>query len=167
MRLFLNPRVSAHLRGLADDFGESTNSVRVELNRFEEAGMLLSESQGNKKLYRANSTHPLFSAINNILMQYVGIDRIVEMVIERMGNLEKVFLTGDYAAGKDSGVLDLILVGEVNKTYLVKLTEKAEKLTGRKIRYLVYNRDEWERNPETEPGFINSENRLLLWEKIV
>lgn len=163
LRFFLNPGNSAHLRGLAEDFGESTNAVRVELNRFEGSGMLLSTSSGNKKLYRANENHPLFSSINNILLKYVGIDRIVEVVIERLGNLEKVFLTGDYARGKDSGVMDLVLVGDVDKSYLARLTEKAEKLIAKKIRYLVYSVAEWEKIPGKLP---EGEDTLLLWEKI-
>src|SRR5690606_2502959 len=162
LRLFLNPGNSAHLRGLADDFGESTNSVRMELNRFEDSGMLLSESRGNKKLYRANEKHPLFGAINNILLKYVGIDRIVEIIIDRLGNMEKAYLTGDYAKGKDSGVLDLILVGEVNKSYLARVTEKAENLIGKKIRYLVYTSEEWD---AARNNLSEDEPLLLLWEK--
>src|SRR5690606_42014611 len=96
LRLFLNPGNSAHLRGLADDFGESTNSVRMELNRFEDSGMLLSESRGNKKLYRANEKHPLFGVINNILLKYVGIDRIVDIINDRLGNVENTILNCSY-----------------------------------------------------------------------
>ena len=40
LKFFLNPSTSAYLRGLADEFGESTNGVRVELNRLMEAGLL-------------------------------------------------------------------------------------------------------------------------------
>ena len=43
MKFFLNPGTRAYLRSLADEFGESTNSVRVELNRLSEAGLLGSE----------------------------------------------------------------------------------------------------------------------------
>jgi hypothetical protein len=160
MRLFLNPGNSAHLRGLAEDFGESTNAVRLELNRFEEAGMLLSEAQGNKKLYKANNRHPLFFDINKILLKYVGIDHILETVIGRLGELQKVYLSGDYAAGKDSGLLDLIFVGDVDRQYLLLLTEKAEKLIHKKIRYVLYTPEEW---IDTDD---HTSKYLLLWEKV-
>jgi len=160
MRLFLNPGNSAHLRGLAEDFGESTNAVRLELNRFEEAGMLLSETQGNKKLYKANNRHPLFFDINKILLKYVGVDHIIETIINRMGALQKVYLSGDYAAGKDSGLLDLIFVGDVDRRYLLTLTEKAEKLIHKKIRYILYTPQEWVTTNS------NVSSYLLLWERL-
>lgn len=158
LRLFLNPGTTAHLRGLADEFDESTNSVRLELNRFEEAGMLTSENQGNKKLYRANHQHPLFKDLNSILLKYIGIDRIIATVIEKLGDLEIVYLTGDYAIGKDSSVIDLIFVGNVNRAYLANLVEKAERIIGKKIRYILYQNEEWVEAPNYEPS-----NMVLLW----
>lgn len=161
LRLFLNPNTTAYLRGLADEFEESTNAIRVELNRFEDAGMLVSESQGNKKMYKANEAHPLFKDLNNIVMKYIGVDRIVEVVISRMGRLEKMYLTGDYAVGKDSGIIDLVFIGDVDRKYLVNIINKAEKLIDRKLRYLTYDAGEWDRQPQenhTSPKY------LLLWE---
>ena len=162
VRLFLNPGNSAHLRGLADEFEESTNAVRLELNRFEEAGMVLSEASGNKKLYKANSEHPLFKDINSILRKYIGLDRIVETIIGQIGDLSHVYLTGDYAQGRDSGVIDLIFVGDVNKSYLVLLVGKAESLIGKKIRYLTYESKEWSALQEKE---LTSGKTIALWEQ--
>ena len=47
-KFFLNSSTKAHLRGLESEFGESTNAIRLELNRFEEAGLLHSLRDGNK-----------------------------------------------------------------------------------------------------------------------
>jgi len=47
LKFFLNSNATSYLRGLESEFGESTNSIRIELNRFEEAGMLTSYNQGN------------------------------------------------------------------------------------------------------------------------
>lgn len=159
LRLFLNPYATAYLRGLAEEFNESTNSIRVELNRFEDAGMILSESKGNKKMYKANDMHPLYGDLRSILLKYVGIDRIIEVIISRMGRLEKLYLTGDYARGKDTGIIDLIFIGEMDKPYLINLVIKVEKLIDRKVRFLTYDLDEWESG-----NGRSSENYLLLWE---
>lgn len=160
MRLFLNPGSSAYLRGLAEDFGESTNAVRLELNRFEDAGMLVSETQGNKKIYKANNKHPLFKDLNNIVLKYVGLDKVIEVIIGRLGDLEQLYLSGDYAEGKDTGIIDLVFVGDIDKKYLVSLIEKSEKLTGKKIRYIQYNTADWDK-VKTQ----HKKEELLLWEK--
>lgn len=135
--------------------------MRLELNRFEEAGMLTSENQGNKKLYKANEQHPLFREINKILLKYIGADTIIENMISRMGKLERLYLAGDYARGKDSGIIDLIFVGEVDNLFLANKINKAEKLISKKIRYLVYGEEEWDQKKQT----MQPEFRLLLWQK--
>lgn len=160
LRLFLNPGTTAYLRGLAEEFDESTNSVRVELNRFEEANMLVSENKGNKKYYKANDKHPLFRDIHSILLKYIGVDRIVEVIIGRMGSLEKMYLAGDYARGADSGIIDLVLIGEIDKGYLLEMTSKAEKMINKKIRFIIYMPDEWVNGSSREA----EEELLLLWQ---
>ena len=138
MKFFLNSRTKAHLRGLESEFGESSNSIRVELNRFEEAGLLDSLRDGNKKVYQANVKHPLFRDIHNLIMKESGIDQVIEKVIHRMGLLESIYLTGDFARGKDSPVIELIIVGAgIDREYLTRKVMQAEQLTGRKVSYIV------------------------------
>jgi len=142
MKFFLNPGTSAYLRGLADEFGESTNSVRVELNRLSEAGLLESSDEGRTKVYRANTGHPLFPEVQRIVAKTVGLDRLVEQVVSRLGNLELAFITGDYARGVDSGLIDLVLVGNIDSIYLQPFTKKIEMLIARKVRVLVLSKYE-------------------------
>lgn len=142
LKFFLNSNTTSYLRGLEVEFGESTNAIRIELNRLERAGMLSSLTSGNKKLFKANVTHPLYDEIHNILKKHLGFDTIIENVIERLGHVEKVFVTGALARGIDSQIIDLVIIGDVNKEYLLKLIEKAEQLISRKIRYVVFDASE-------------------------
>ncbi len=138
-KFFLNSRTRAHLRGLEAEFGESSNAIRIELNRFEEAGLLHSLRDGNKKLYHANESHPLYRDIHNIILKETGIDRVIEKVIHRLGNLLSVYLVGDFAHGKDSGVIELILVGDdIDREYLDRKVMQAEELVGRKVTYEIF-----------------------------
>jgi len=161
LKFFLNDSSSAYLRSLESEFGESSNAIRIELNRFEKAGLLQSTVQGNRKYYQANNSHPLFGDIHNIVLKYVGIDQIVEKVVHKLGDLEKVYLTGGYAKGKDNGIIDLIFVGtKLDTAYLLKLVEKAEGLIRRKIRYMVMGGKEFEEYATKGEG----DEVLLLWE---
>lgn len=141
LKFFLNGTNISYLRELEGEFGESTNAIRLELNKMEDAGMLESFSEGNKKFFRANQKYPLFNEIHSILLKYVGLDQIVENVLHRLGHLNKAFLDGSFAQGRDSGVIDLILIGQLDKTYLINLVEKAEKLIKRKIRFIIYENE--------------------------
>ena len=157
LRFFLNPENTAHLRGLADEFNESTNAIRLELNRFEEANMLTSEKNGNRKIYKANNKHPLFPDVRNILLKMVGVDQLINYVINKLGNLEKVFLTGDFAQGKNSDIIDIVIVGDVNRTFLTELIDKAEKKIEKKIRYITYMPNEF------SPKENDLINYVLVW----
>lgn len=161
LKFFLNSKTTAYLRSLEGEFGESTNGIRVELNKLEKAGMLSSNMKGNKKMFQANTKHPLFKEIHSILLKYVGLDQIIETVIERLGDVEKVFLVGEFSKGLDSQVIDLIFIGDIDKNYLINLIDKAEDLINRKIRYLVYSQKELEK---IDWGKFVPEP-LLLWSK--
>jgi predicted nucleotidyltransferase len=168
-KFFLNSSTKAHLRGLETEFGESSNSIRIELNRFEEAGLLHSLRDGNKKVYQANRNHPLFGDIHSIIMKEAGIDRVIDKVIHRLGNLICIYLTGDFARGKDSPVIDLILVGKnIDREYLARKVMQAEELVGRKVSYVVLHPDEAENHllhvkpADLLPLWNSEESKLLL-----
>jgi predicted nucleotidyltransferase len=161
LKFFLNSNSSAYLRSLENEFGESTNSIRIELIRFEKAGLLKSQYKGNKKFFRANTEHPLFNAINNLLRKHLGFDRIIETVVKKLGEIKCVFVVGDFARGIDNNIIDLIFVGNINKTFLVELIEKVEKMIKRRIRYLVFTPDEFENYRKDKKGI----EPLLLWKE--
>lgn len=160
LKFFLNSNSRSYLRNLESEFGESTNAIRLELNKFEKAGLLKTELDGNKKYFQANTTHPLFKDINNILLKHLGFDQIIERVVNKLGNLDKVYVTGDFARGMDNNMIDLIFVGdEMNKEYLVKLIEKTETLIKRRIRYVVFGNDEFIEFVKTQ----KEPDLLVLW----
>jgi DNA-binding transcriptional ArsR family regulator len=160
-KFFLNSSTKAHLRGLESEFGESSNAIRVELNRFEGAGLLHSQRDGNKKIYQANSKHPLFNDIHSIIMKETGIDRVIEKVIHRLGNLLCVYLTGDFARGKDSQVIELILVGaDIDREYLARKIVQAEEMVGRKVSYIVLEPGEAKNHLER----LKPADLLPLWD---
>ena len=142
LKFFLNSSTKSYLRGLESEFGESSNAIRLELNRLEKAGMLSSSSEGNKKIFQANKKHPLFKEVHNIVLKHIGFDKIIENVIERLGDVEKVFVSGAFARGLDSSIIDLVFIGQVNKIYLIELIEKVEKLISRKVRYVIFDKEE-------------------------
>ncbi len=102
------------------------------------------DSENTKvKNYVVNQGHPMFKTLRGIIMQFVGLDQIVDQIIKKLGNLDQVYLTGDLAEGKNSPFVDLIIVGEVDKPYLYQLIEKAEPLVQKKIRVGVFKLEEF------------------------
>jgi DNA-binding transcriptional ArsR family regulator len=159
LKFFLNPDTRAYLRGLADELGESTNAVRVELNRLTKAGLLESDADGRTKLYKANTKHTLFPELNSLVKKYLGIDQLIDNLLGQLGTVELAFITGDYAKGTDSGIIDLTIVGNVDRPYLQILIDRAEDVIKRKVRVLVLNQVEFQRLKEK----LKVDKALLVW----
>jgi len=159
LKFFLNQETTSYLRKLESEFGDSTNSIRIELNRLENADLLLTSYQGNKKFYRANIQHPLYNDINSIIKKFIGIDRIIEKIALQTGELRLVYLTGDIAKGIDSQSIHLLFIGNnLDEKYIQKLVNKAEKFISRKIRWKIYTVDEMEMILRKYPV-------LLIWKR--
>jgi DNA-binding transcriptional ArsR family regulator len=144
VKLFLNAGTRAYLRELAGEFGVSTNAVRTELNHLKKHKILTSEQEGRNVYYRANPAHPLFPELSSMVRKITGIDDLVRSVVDRLGALEAAYLVGDYARGCDTGVIDVVLIGDVDKVQLDDFATKTEEYIQRKIRTLVLGRQEFE-----------------------
>ena len=145
IRFFLNPESTAYLRELATEFGVSPNGIREELRHLEQAHLLLSEKKGRQVHFRANQSHPLFPDLRTMVHKALGINRILDSILNRLGHLEAAYLIDDYALGRDTGVIDILLVGEIDPYHLTDLTKKTERYIERKIRTLAFSQKEFER----------------------
>ena len=155
LRFFLNSQTTSYLRGLESEFGESTNSIRMELNKMENAGLLNSTLHGNKKLFYANTSHPLFDDIHSILKKFVGIDQIVDKITSQISNLEAAYLIGEFASGNDSPIINMTLVGNnIDHIYVDSLVANTEKFISRKIKYSILSHEEMTRIFRNKPVFL-------------
>jgi DNA-binding transcriptional ArsR family regulator len=135
---FFSHNNSSYLRSLAKEFDESTNAVRVELNRLTDAGLLTSGEEGKTKMYRANNAHPFFEEIKNMVSKFLGLDLLLEQVVRRLGNVERAYIIGDYAKGIDSGTIEMVLIGkEIDQDYLEFLVNKTYEKVQRRIKVTV------------------------------
>ncbi len=160
MRLFFNPKTRSYLRELAKEFNVSTNAVREELNQLKKTDLLKSEKNGRQVYYMANTEHALFPELKSMVSKVMGIDQVIDSIINRLGKLIQAYLVGDYAEGKDTGIIDLILVGDIDHYHLNDLSRKTERYIKRKIRTLILSEAEFE-------NFLNnlqSQPNILIWE---
>lgn len=146
-KLLLNPVSKVYLRGLQRDLGVSSNTVRLELNKLQEMQLIqvIDEDKKSKvKHYIVNQAHPMFQNLRGVILQFAGLDQIVDQIIKKLGNVEHVYLTGELAEGKNSPFVDLVIVGNVDRTYLYQLIHKVEPLIQKKVRVGLYKREEFQ-----------------------
>lgn len=160
IRFFFNPKTKSYLRGLAKEFNVSTNAVREELNQLTKTELLTAQKSGRQVMYQANQNHPLFPELKSMVSKVMGIDQVVDSMVTRLGDLESAYLIDDYAEGKDTGIIDLLLVGDIDQYHLNDLSRKTERYIKRKIRSLVLNRDEF----DDYASRLEKQPHVLIWE---
>ena len=138
IKFFVSAANKGYLNGLANEFNESTNSIRKELNNLSDAGYLLKSKQNNRVIYNADIKHPLFKVLQKIVRQDLGLEEIVETVISRMGDVDIIALSGDYAKGIDSGVIKIVVIGDgVNNDYLDNIKIKIKDKISREVNFII------------------------------
>ena len=138
IKFFVSAANKGYLNGLANEFNESTNSIRKELNNLSDAGYLLKSKQNNRVIYNADIKHPLFKVLQKIVRQDLGLEEIVETVISRMGDVDIIALTGDYSKGIDSGIIEIVVIGgDVNNDYLENIKSKIKDKISRDVDFII------------------------------
>jgi hypothetical protein len=86
----------------------------------------------------------------------------VDEVVEKIGDVEEAYVTGDFAIGKNGKTIDILLIGnDIHKDYLIKLVDKAEAMINRKIRYLLLT-------PTEAAAYLgDGKAAMLIWRKEV
>lgn len=161
MRLFLNPNRAAYLRELADDFHASPSQVKDELDQLHKANLLVTNKSGRHVMFSANREHRLFNELQSMVKKALGMDVIIDSIVKHLGNLQQAMLIDDYAEGKDTGIIDLVLIGNIDTTNLLDLTATTERYIERKIRTLRLTVEEYEQNA----AFLNNRPQFVLWAK--
>ena len=149
VKFFVNIANKGYLNSLANEFGESTNSVRRELNNLTSSGYLIRKENNNKIIYSANINHPLFEVLQSIVRKHLGIEDIVSRILNNIGDIDKIILLGDYASGIDSGTIDVLIVGKkISKDYLDNIQPKIEKEINRKVNFMISS------TGSSQPGLV-------------
>ena len=162
IKFFFNPKTRSYLRALAKEFNLSTNSVREELNQLTKTHLLISQRNGRQVFYMANRKHSLFPELRSMVSKVMGMDQVIDGIVKRLGDLERAYLIGDYAEGKDTGIIDLLFVGEVDPYHLNDLSRKTERYINRKIRSLVLNKSEF----DDFKVKLQDQPHVLIWESL-
>lgn len=159
MRLFLNPEHEVYLRQLARELDTAPSQLHEELKQLSEAGLLDNRASGRQTFYRANQQHPLFPELRSMVQKSLGMDRILDSILVRLGDLQQAILLDDYAQGRDSGLIDLVLIGHIDHAHLNDLVTKTERYINRKIRTLTLTLEEYEALKPT----LAARPQVVLW----
>lgn len=68
---------------------------------------------------------------------------MVETIVKRIGDVQKIILIGDYAKGIDSGLIEVLLIAnDINLEYIYELEKKLKNKIGRKVVFSMESEEE-------------------------
>jgi len=157
LTLFLsNPENRFYVRELSRKIDENINSVRRELRKLEEIGLLDSEREGNLRYYLINKKIPIYEELKSIFLKTEGVGALIRENLENLGNITKAFIYGSFARGEEklTSDIDLMIIGEVDQEKLSMLVRKLEARISREINYVVFTEKEFKERKERKDSFI-------------
>ncbi|MDO8667944.1 MAG: winged helix-turn-helix domain-containing protein [bacterium] len=182
LKLFLiHPLDKYYIRQLSRDLKLQLNSVRRELENLENFGILTSdakeinsqeESEGKKepatgqekKYYRANPNFVLFDEIKALIVKaQILYEKDFVRKLQAIGKIKLLVLTGIFV-NNQSSLIDILLVGNINKVKLIKLIKELEVELGKEINFTVFNPQEFKYRRDITDIFLYGilEGRKLI-----
>lgn len=135
---------------------EEINSVRRELDRMIEVGLLKSEQRGNRLYYLLNTRYVFFQELRQMVVKASGLGKKLRQLRRKLGTVDFVMFSGKFVRRKQAsqGEVDILVIGEVVLAELSDLIKEEEQLVGREINYAVFSRDEFEFRKQRRDPFI-------------
>jgi len=147
--LFIDPTKEHSLSALAQSSGTAVPTVMRDVNRLVEAGFAIDRRVGATRLVRANSQHPVFSAVRELVLYAYGPIAVLTPMMGKIKNLRKAFIYGSWAervsgsAGEDPGDIDVLLIMAGSSYDAFEIAAEATKAMGREVNVQNVSEEEW------------------------
>lgn len=141
-------------------------SVETQLNALKRMKLIISEKDGNRVYYSANTAHPLYPDLRGMVLKTVGLHDVLASALSDR-DIEFAFVFGSIASQTDQpeSDVDLMVVGDITEFHFAKLLRGVGDQIGREINSHVYTRGEITRRVESNDHFLNdvlSKPKLFL-----
>jgi predicted nucleotidyltransferase len=155
-----------HVREIERRSGLADATVRQELKRLTRLRVVEPRRDGNRTYYHANSAHPLYPDIRNMVLKTNGLVDVLREALSHRG-IRAAFVFGSMAKGdgKAGSDVDLMVNGTISLRQLGKLLSGVATKLGREINSHVLTHEEFVKRRKTREHFMTtvlSEPRLFV-----
>jgi DNA-binding transcriptional ArsR family regulator len=156
--VFLDDSSPVAIRELGRELGLAPSRVHEEVQRLEEAGLVVTERAGNQRLIRPDKGSPFYPELHGLLLKAFGPARVLEPLLAQIGGIDDAFIYGSWARryygqpGSQPEDIDLMVIGEPAVDEIYAAADAASHELGREVSVTILSRPEWDRNS----GFTES-----------
>lgn len=155
--LYGQPQRSFYLKEILRLTEMGVATIKRELERMRDAGILTMTQIGNQHHYQANSQCPIYDELLGIVKKTFGVAGVLRLALEPLAEqIELAFVFGSVASGKEtaSSDIDLMVIGSVSFGDLVAALYPVQETLGREINPKIYSPDEWQQMRVAGDNFI-------------
>ena len=144
-----DPDLELSLTEIAARTGTPHPSVHREIERAEQAGLVLTRKVGNTRLVRANTASPYYAGLAEVLTRAFGVPAVLAEVLQPVHGITAVYIYGSWAARHEGrtgerpvGDIDVLILGEPDRDQLYAALSDAEERLGRPVQATIRG-DDW------------------------
>lgn len=165
--LFANGARELHLRDLTRQSGLGLGTMQGELEKLSAANLVTSERDGNRRYYRANTDHPLFVDLQQLVLKTAGLRDVLAQALEAVKGIEVAFVFGSLATGpgKAASDVDLLVIGEASLRTLAPALRSAGATLGREINPVTMTAAEFKKGRTKNPFLVDVLGKPKLFVK--
>jgi hypothetical protein len=146
----------------------SMPTVQREVNRAEQAGLVMSEKVGPTRLVHSNTAHVFYGAVRQILLATYGPPAVVAEEFQNIAGVDAVVLFGSWAArylgrpGPAPNDVDVLVIGDANRDVVDDAAERAEHRIGLPVQATVRTPVQWSSARESFIKEVRSRPLVLV-----
>jgi DNA-binding transcriptional ArsR family regulator len=146
-----------HLREVERQAGLSLATIRQDLQKLVKLDLVTTRRDGNRLYYRANTEHPLYPDIRNLVLKTAGLVEILKGVLDREG-VKVAFVFGSLASRREKAAsdVDLMVIGAVGLRALSSWLSGVSEQIGREVNPHTMTVEEFRRRKEKGDHFLSN-----------
>ena len=157
--LYGNPDRSYYLKEILQEASIGVGTVKRELSRMVDAGMLELTKRGNQHHYQANKSCPVYPELVGLVRKTLGVSESLRQALKPLADrIQWAFIFGSIASGnaKQGSDVDLMVVGDLDFEETVRTLYPVQEAIGREINPKVYRPPEWANLHSAGDSFIRN-----------
>ena len=165
---FLRSSGRHYLREISSLTDQPVRAIQRELARLEDAGLLISSVDGNRKYFRANRQSPVFPDLRALMVKTAGIeDQLKKVLQERSDAIRSAFIFGSFARGSETSTsdIDLMVISDMTSRELSGYLSPLKAELDRELNPVTIRVHEFQDNVEKGDSFtqtIMEEPKIFL-----
>src|SRR5574340_244622 len=151
------PDTALHMREIERRTGFAIGTVQTELKKLQRLEIISRGKDGNRVYYRANTAHPLYPDIRNLVLKTSGLVDVMKSALSGENDIRLAFIFGSFARQEEKADsdIDLMVVGDIGLRKLTGLLTDAAVRIGREINPHVFTEKEFAKRKKGRDHFLS------------